>query len=89
MSRLPIPELSAERRKDLIKVVHNRAEKARIEIRTARRDANEAAKKAQRQSEIGEDDLAALTKKVQDLTDKAIEEIGTVMAQKEKDLMQV
>ena len=87
--RLPIPELSEERRKELSKLVHQRAETARVEVRNMRREANDAARKAQKASAITEDDLADMTKDVQEVTDKYIEEINTLMQAKEEDLMQV
>ena len=87
--RLPIPELSEERRRDLAKLVHSRAEEARVEIRSVRREANEAAKKAEKASQITQDDLADLLKDVQELTDESIGEINELMQAKEADLMQV
>ena len=63
--RLPIPELSEERRRDLSRLVHKRTEEARVEVRNARRDANDAAKKAQKAGDIPEDDLDALIKDIQ------------------------
>jgi ribosome recycling factor len=87
--RLPIPELSEERRKDLSKVVHNRAEQARVEIRTVRRDANSIAKQGQKNSEITEDELDQMLKDIQEFTDDFIKQIDTTMAAKEKELMQV
>jgi ribosome recycling factor len=87
--RLPIPELSEERRKDLSRLVHKRAEEARIEIRTLRRDANEAAKKAQKASKITEDELTAMTKDIQELTDSSIADVDALLAKKDAELMQV
>ena len=87
--RLPIPELSEERRKDLSRLVHKRAEEARVEIRTLRRDANEAAKKAQKASKITEDELAAMTKDIQELTDASIEQVDALLGKKDAELMQV
>jgi ribosome recycling factor len=87
--RLPIPELSEERRKDMVKRVRTRAEDARIEIRNARRDAIEVARKAEKASDITEDDLHDTTKEIQDLTDQYVEEIDKLMAAKEEELMQV
>ena len=73
--RLPVPELSAERRAELTKVIKKRSEDAKVEIRNARRDSNEAIKKAQKASEITEDEAKAMTDKVQKLTDKMVEEV--------------
>ncbi|MBP1582999.1 MAG: ribosome recycling factor [Victivallales bacterium] len=87
--RLPIPELSEERRKDLTKLVRKRSEESRVEIRNARRDANDALKKAQKNSEITEDELKSLTDQIQKLTDKMVEQVNAVLADKEAELMAV
>ena len=87
--RLPIPELSEERRKDMTKLVRKRAEETRIEVRNARRDANEALKKAQKASEITEDDLKVQTDVVQKMTDKMVEQINKILEDKEAELMAV
>lgn len=87
--RLPIPELSEERRKDLSKLVHKRAEEARVEIRNIRRDANDVIKQAEKASEITEDDMKDLIKDVQELTDTHITDIDKVMEEKDAELLQV
>lgn len=87
--RLPIPELSEERRKELSRLVHKRAEEARVEIRNIRRDANDVAKTAEKASEITEDDLTVLSKDIQELTDSYIEQIDKVMEEKDAELLQV
>jgi ribosome recycling factor len=87
--RLPIPELSEERRAEMAKLVKNRAEEARVEIRNIRRDANEFAKKAQKSSEITEDDLQDMQKEVQELTDSHIELVNEALEKKTSELMQV
>ncbi len=87
--RLPIPELSEERRKEMTKLVKKRSEDARIEIRNARRDANDIVKKAQKASEITEDDLKSLTDEIQKLTDKMIEQVNKDLEAKEQELMMV
>ncbi len=87
--RLPIPELSEERRKDMTKLVKKRAEECRIEIRNARRDANEAIKKAQKASDITEDEQKTITDDVQKLTDKMIEQVNKLLENKEAELMAV
>ena len=87
--RLPIPELSEERRRELSKLVGNRAEEARVEVRNIRRDAIGAARDAEKQSEITEDDLDVLQKDIQKLTDRYIESINELLEQKEAELMQV
>lgn len=87
--RLPIPELSEERRKDLSKMVHKRAEEARVAVRGLRRDANEAAKKAEKASEITQDDLNTMTQDIQELTDASIRQIDELLKKKDAELMQV
>ncbi|NMA43388.1 MAG: ribosome recycling factor [Oligosphaeraceae bacterium] len=87
--RLPIPELSEERRKDMSRLVRKRAEEARIEVRNARRDANEALKKAEKSSVVTEDELKTETDNVQKLTDKNIDQINKLLEEKEAELMEV
>ena len=87
--RLPIPELSEERRKTLAKQVKNRAEEARIAIRNIRRDSNDIAKKSQKASEITEDDLKDMLEDIQKLTDDYIKEIDTALHKKEEELLNI
>ncbi len=89
MIRVPLPELSEERRKELVKHVHKLAEDGKVAVRNVRRDANDHLKKALKASEISEDDERRALKEVQDLTDKHIENIDKLMADKEKDIMAV
>ncbi|HOK04151.1 MAG TPA: ribosome recycling factor, partial [Victivallales bacterium] len=85
--RLPIPELSEERRNSLVKQVRSLAEDSRVAIRNVRRDGNEIAKKAQKNSEITEDDLKGMLEKIQKLTDDYIKEVDDIVAKKEKELL--
>ncbi|MFA4943508.1 MAG: ribosome recycling factor [Lentisphaeria bacterium] len=85
--RLPIPELSEERRKEYVKLVRTRAEDCRIEIRNLRREGNEAAKKLQKDGAVTEDDLAKATKEIQKLTDDHIKQVDQLLAAKETELM--
>jgi ribosome recycling factor len=87
--RVPMPALTEERRKDLIKVVRAEAENARIAIRNLRRDANGQLKDAVKAKEISEDDERRAEDEVQKLTDRYIAEADKLLAEKEKDLMQV
>jgi len=87
--RLPIPELSEERRTEMTKLVRRRAEEARVEIRNTRRDSNDFIKKAQKGSEITEDEMKSLTDQVQKLTDKMIEQVNNIVEAKEAELMMV
>ena len=87
--RLPIPELSEERRNDMTKQVKKFAEESRVEIRNARRDANEAIKEAKKKSEITEDEQKSQIDQIQKLTDKMIEKVDAILAEKQSELMAV
>jgi len=87
--RVPLPALTEERRKDLIKVVRNEAENARVSIRNARRDANNALKESLKKKEIAEDEERRMTDSVQKLTDKFIAEVEHLLTAKETDLMAI
>jgi ribosome recycling factor len=87
--RLPIPELSEERRKELGKLVGKMAEDGKVAIRHVRRDAIEAAKKLQKEGKISEDELSGVEKEIQKLTDQYIAEVDKALAGKEKDIMTV
>ena len=87
--RLPITPLSEERRVALTKQVKTRLESAKVELRNARRDANEALKKAQKAAEITEDELKTDLEKVQKLTDSYTENLEKLAADKEKELMTI
>ncbi|MBD3332669.1 ribosome recycling factor [candidate division GN15 bacterium] len=87
--RIPVPALNEERRQQLVKHCKDIAEKGRIAIRNARRDANDAAKKAQKDKEISEDQEADAHTRIQELTDDHIKKIDDLLERKEKDLMEV
>ncbi|HEY1181245.1 MAG TPA: ribosome recycling factor [Rhodocyclaceae bacterium] len=87
--RVPMPVLTEERRRDLIKVVKSEGETAKVSIRNLRRDANNALKEALKKKEIPEDDERRAQDDIQKLTDKAVAEIDKLLAEKEKDLMAV
>lgn len=87
--RVPIPELSEERRKELVKVAKRLAEEARVAVRNIRRDANEAVKALQKNSKITEDDRDRGIEEIQKLTDTYIKKIDDLLASKEKDIMAV
>ena len=89
MIRLVFPELTEEHRKDLVKDVKKKAEGAKVAVRNIRRDANEYFKKAQKNSEITEDELKDYEKKVQKLTDKYIKEIDGLMGRKSEEILTV
>jgi ribosome recycling factor len=87
--RLPIPALTEERRKELVKVVKRFAEESRVAIRNIRRDANERYKKAEKEHSISEDEMHTKQDDVQKLTDSYIEKIDEVVAVKEKEVMEI
>ena len=86
--RLRIPDLTEERRKDLIKILKNMGEKAKISIRNVRREANEDLKKLKEKS-ISEDENKNFEKNIQKLTDLNIENIEKILAEKEKEISQI
>jgi len=87
--RVPMPPLTEERRRDLIKVVRHEAENARIAVRNIRRDANEHLKKLLKDHAVAEDDERHAQTDVQKLTDRFVAEIDKVLATKEADLLAV
>lgn len=87
--RLNFPQLNEERRKELVKGVHKRAEEGKVAIRAIRRDAIEHYKAMKKTSEITEDDLKNIEKDIQDLTDKKCKEVDTAAAAKEKEILEV
>lgn len=87
--RLPIPELSEERRKDLVKTIKTMAEETRVRIRAARRHAMDAAKKMQKDGTLTEDDLKSGETQIQKLTDKFVADVDSQVASKEADIMKI
>jgi ribosome recycling factor len=87
--RLPIPELSEERRRDLAKTVKGIAEESRVRIRSCRRTAIDTAKKLQKDGKMTEDELRDTESEVQKLTDKVVAEIDKQTAAKEVELMKI
>jgi len=87
--RIPMPALTEERRKDLIKVLRGEAENARVSIRNIRRDANSQFKELLKNKEISEDEERRLGEEIQKVTDKFIAEIEQILSAKEKDLMEI
>jgi ribosome recycling factor len=85
--RLPIPDMTEERRKELVKLAHNYGEKAKIAARNVRRDANDALKTDENKKEISEDDRKRLETEVQKMTDAAVADIDAAMAAKEKEIL--
>ena len=87
--RIPMPALTEERRKDLIRVVRHEAEQGKVAIRNIRRDANSDIKELLKEKEISEDDSHRGEDTVQKLTDAFVKEIDDILVAKEKDLMEV
>src|SRR6185295_19437645 len=87
--RLPMPTLSEERRKDLVKMVKKMAEEAKVHLRGARRDSNEMLKELLKDKSITEDEEKGGLKKVQDATDAAVTKIDELVAKKEQEIMEV
>jgi ribosome recycling factor len=87
--RLPIPPLTQERRKELAKVVGKQTEEARVAVRSARRDAMDMIKDAEKEKQISEDERKKGEKTVQDLTDKYIAQIEEIAKAKEKEIMEL
>ena len=87
--RLPMPPLTEERRKELVKVVKKMAEDAKVALRGARREANEMLKEFQKDKEITEDEEKQGLKRVQDTTDAAVAKVEDIVAKKEKEILEV
>lgn len=87
--RVPIPPLTEERRKDLVKVAHRHAEEGRVAIRNIRREAKEMIEDLEESGDISEDDRTRGIEELQKLTDKAIADVETLLAAKDKEIMEV
>lgn len=87
--RLPIPQLTEERRKDLTKVVKKMGEEAKVAIRNIRRDANDRIKKLEKSHDISEDNMHTKQEEIQSLTDKFITKIDELIEDKEKEIMEI
>ena len=85
--RLPIPPLTQERRKELAKIVGKQTEEARVAVRSARRDAMDMIKDAEKDKQITEDERKKGEKKIQELTDKYIASVEDIAKAKEKEIM--
>ena len=87
--RLNIPQLTEERRRDLVRVVHKRMEEARIEIRNLRRDAADHLKKLEREGDLGTDEVHKLLEVIQKTTDRHIDDVDRVGGAKEQEVLEV
>jgi ribosome recycling factor len=86
--RVPIPPLTEERRRELVKNAKGKAEEAKVAIRNSRRDANEMVKQLQKDGDIPEDDAKKGLKKIQDETDACIKQVDDILATKEKEILE-
>lgn len=87
--RIAIPQLTEERRKELVKVVKKESEEAKVHVRNIRRDANDDLKKLEKNGEITEDDLRGYSDDIQKLTDEHISKIDQLTKDKEKEILEV
>ena len=87
--RLPMPPLTEERRRDLVKMVKKTAEESKVALRNARRDANEMLKEFLKDKDITEDEEKAGLKKVQEATDAAVTKVDDLVAKKDKEIMEI
>ncbi|MCC7412611.1 MAG: ribosome recycling factor [Gammaproteobacteria bacterium] len=87
--RIPLPALTEERRKEMTRIVRHEGENARVAVRNVRRDANHTLKELVKEKEITEDDERRAEDRIQKLTDQHVKRIDAMLAEKEKDLMQI
>ena len=87
--RMPLPELSRERRQEFVKIAHRLAEEGHVSIRNVRHDAMETAKKQQKEGTLSEDDARRIEKEIQTVTDRFIKDVDAHLAAKEKELTTV
>ena len=87
--RVPIPQLTEERRKDMVKLLHKLAEEGRVGVRHARQEANKEIRRRQSESELSEDEARRETDRIQKLTDEHIARIDTLLKAKEEEVMEV
>ena len=87
--RVPIPELTGDRRKELARVAHKYAEQARVAVRNVRRDGMERLKKMEKDGDLSQDDHNLWADEIQDLTDKSVKQIDDMLTHKEREITQV
>ncbi|HEX4835638.1 MAG TPA: ribosome recycling factor [bacterium] len=87
--RLPIPSLTGERRRDLVKLVHKQAEEARVAVRNIRRDNKDKLERLEKKAELSEDETRRAVDELQKLTDRHIAEIEALVSAKEKEIMEI
>ena len=89
MVRVPVPPLTEERRREIVKMVKHKAEDFKVSIRNERRDAKEMLETAQKDGDISEDEVKKAMEKVQKETDEGVKQVDLILAAKEKDVMQI
>lgn len=87
--RLPIPQLTEERRKDLVKAVKRLGEDAKVSLRNIRRNVNDDIKKLEKSHDIGEDEMHSNQEEIQKLTDRYVKQVEEVISAKEKDVLEI
>jgi ribosome recycling factor len=87
--RIPIPELTEERRKDLVKVVRRLAEDSRVSVRNVRRESNDRIKKGEKNSDVSEDESHRIIDEIQEVTNEYISKIDELLKAKEEEIMEV
>ncbi len=87
--RIPVPPLTEERRKELVKIARKNGEEGKISVRNARRECNEMLKNMESEGEASKDDVARALKKIQELTDKAVAEVDTIVQAKETEITEI
>ena len=86
--RIPVPSLTEERRKDLVKIIHKIIEEGRVAIRNIRRDANDHLKKSEKEHDLSEDNLRRATDNIQGMTDDHIKHLNQIQDAKEKEILE-
>ena len=87
--RIPLPELSEERRNELVKVAHKYAEQAKVAVRNVRRDGNDTLKRMEKVGDLSEDEHRLWADEIQSMTDQHVEKINSMLEQKESDILTV
>jgi ribosome recycling factor len=87
--RLPIPQLTEERRKDLVKLVKRLGEDAKVSLRSIRRSANDDIKELEKKHDIGEDEMHSNQEEIQKLTNRFVEDVDKIISAKEKEIMEI
>ncbi|MBX6350979.1 MAG: ribosome recycling factor [Clostridia bacterium] len=87
--RLVVPQLTEERRRELVRTAHRLAEEARVAVRNVRRDANDVIRELARDGDVSEDEAGRAEERIQKLTDRYVQEIGRLLAQKEAEIAEV